>query len=235
MLTDATGVRERLWLLAHDDAYPTDIRTQIDVRALGIGLVAAALADLLAHNLIQIRGGMIYPLAGGMEPTSDLIAAGILAAIREDGASRLTDVLRGARADISGVRLNPYVGVYQRTRAALVATGVLIEHRRTLRPTRYRLADRHTIARHRNHFNSRLVRQHIDSDSGTDCLCAFVWALNIHRALLMPYPPGEADAILLDITERIPARAGPQHPLTVVPQLARSVRYAVGDLATAAF
>lgn len=235
MPAEASGIRERLWLLAHDDAYPTDIRTQIDVRALGIGLVAAALTDLMLQNMIQIHEGRIYPLVSTKDPTGDLIAAGILATIREDGASRLTEVLRGARAEVSGARFNPYVGVYQRTRAALVATGVLIEHRRTLRPTRYRLAARDTIARHRSHFNARLVHHRTDADSGTDCLCALVWALNIHRALLMPYSPGEADEILLYITERIPARAGPHHPLTIVPQLARSVRHAVGDLATATF
>ncbi len=234
MVQEITGVRERLWLLAHDDQ--RDMRPHVDTRALGIGLVAAALSDLLRHTLITVRQGVIYPAPGRVDSLGgDPIASGILTAIRDDGTSRLADVLRGARADTAGTTFNPYLRVYERTQAALVATGTLVEHRRTLRPTQYLLADPHIAAWHRSQFNTRLVHHTGGADLATDSLCALIWALNLHRMLLMPYPPGEAQGILLDITERIPARAGPDTPAAVIPQLARSVRRAVGDLATATF
>jgi Amino acid permease len=109
------------------------------------------------------------------------------------------------------------------------------KHRRTLRSTQYLLADPNIVAWHRSQFNHRLVYYDSGADLATDSLCALIWALNIHRTLLMPYTAGEAEAILLGITERIPARVGPGNSAAVLPQLARSVRRAVGDLATAAF
>lgn len=234
MVQEITGVRERLWLLAHDDQ--RDMRPHVDTRALGIGLVAAALSDLLRHNLITVRQGVIYPAPGRDDPLGgDPIAASILTAIRDDGTSRLADVLRGARADTAGTTFNPYLRVYERTQAALVAIGTLVEHRRTLRPTQFRLADPHIVAWRRSQFNTRLVHHTSGADLPTDSLCALIWALNLHRMLLMPYSAGEAEVILLDITERIPARAGPGTPAAVIPQLARGVRRAVGDLATATF
>ena len=234
MVKEITGVRERLWLLAHDDG--RDMRPHVDTRALGIGLVAAALSDLLAQNLIDMRQGLIHPLPGRNDSTGgDLIASSILTALREDGTSRLADVLRGARAETSGTSFNPYLRVYRRTQAALVATGTLIEHRRTLRPNRCLLTDPNIGARQRSQFNTRLVYHQSEADLATDSLCALVWALNIHRVLLMPYSAAEADGILLEIAERIPARAGPGNPAAAIPQLARSVRRTVGDLATAAF
>ncbi|BCJ55318.1 hypothetical protein Asp14428_67930 [Actinoplanes sp. NBRC 14428] len=235
MLPAARGVRERLWLLAHDDGDETGLRPHLDVRALSIGLVAASLTDLLLQGMAAVHEGRVHAIGRGPDPAGDLIASGILTAIRAEGPCRLSEILRGARADAVSARFNPYLRLYSRTRATLVAAGVLIEHRRTLRPTRYRLCEPDTIARHRSQFNHRLVYHRRQSDPGTDCLCALVWALNIHRALLTPYTPGEADAILSGITGRIPARIGPGAPLAGVPELARGVRDAVGDLATAAF
>ena len=228
-----TDVRNRLWLIAHDDE--RDMRPYVDVRALNIGLVAATLTDLLLHRLIEIHHGLIEPKPCRIDPPLDLITYGILTTIRGDGTARLADVLRGARADTAGSRYNPYLRVYHRTRAELLTTGILTDHRRPLRPTQYRLTDPHTTAQHRSHFNSRLVHDRGEADLATDCLCALIWALNIHRALLMPYPPSEADTILHAITERIPTRARPDAPTAVIPHLAHSVRRAVGDLATAAF
>lgn len=228
-----TGVRDRLWLLAHDDE--RDMRPYVDVRALNIGLVAATLTDLLLDELIEIREGLIHPTAGSTDPPLDLIAYGILTTIRDDGTAGLADVMRGARADTSGSRFNPYLRLYQRTRADLVTIGILTDHRRALRPAQYRLADPYTTARLRGLFNYRLVYHRGEADLATDSLYALIWALNLHRALTMPYPSSEADPILYDITERIPARAGPTSPLSAVPQLAFGVRRAVGDLATSAF
>lgn len=73
------------------------------------------------------------------------------------------------------------------------------------------------------------------ADLAADSPCALIWALKLHRMLLMSYSAGEAEAILLGITERSPARVGTGTPAAVIPQLARGVRRAVGDLATATF
>jgi len=57
-----SSVRERLWLLAHDEY--NDMRPRINVRALDIGLAAATLVDLLLWEHIKVAGGLIYGNAG---------------------------------------------------------------------------------------------------------------------------------------------------------------------------
>lgn len=227
---DFSRVRDQLWLLAHDDR---DLHPHVDTRALDIGLAAAVLADLLLHRLITVRAGQVALVPGPVGPSSDdPIAASVLTAIGNFGTVRVADILRCARGRS---RNNPYSGLYLRTRAVLVTCGVLEEHRRPLRSTHYELFDPTLIEGYRDGFVRRLVHHRDDADPALDCVCAVIWALNIHRMLFMPYSADEAEQILRDIVGRISTASGPRKAPAAIPGLAQSVRRAVGDLATAAF
>jgi hypothetical protein len=230
---DFPSVRDRLWLLAHDE--DNGLRPLIDVRALDIGLVGATLADLLLGEHIQIRQGCLYPHARHREAVLDPIATGILSGITVGPGLRLTDVFRSARAETSAQVLNPFQRVYERTVAALVSCGALLAERRVLRSTRYRPADPHLLSSVRAQFTRRLAFPHDPPDPAVDSLCALAWVLNLHSALLTPFSTSEADTILAGIVAQILARARRDSPLTVLPDLAQGVRLAVGDLATAPF
>lgn len=228
-----TSVRDRLWLLAHDDRY--DLRPWLDVRALNIGLAAATLIDLLIQDRIHVDQGRIFVRHANTSPVGDLIAADIFNAISEEHAPRLAEVIRGARADVLDEGHNPYQRLYERTLAALVAAGHLLEHRRRLRSTRYTLSDSHLISTVRNEVNYRLVYPRRPGSASIDCLCALAFALNLHQIVPLPLDVGEAERVLTAITESIPKHAGPDSGLTVLPHLVQVVRHTVGDLATAPF
>lgn len=234
MSSRTISVRERLWLLGHDEHY--DLRPHIDVRALGIGLAAAALVDLLMQNHIRVDHGLIFRTPDPQGTPADLIAREILSSLETGPAPRVAEVLREARTDLVDDVHTPYQRLYERTRAGLVAAGFLREQHRRLRSTRYYLSESGELLLDRGRLSHRVsMYPRVRTDLATDSLIALVWALNLHRRLPMSYSASEADPILRHITEQIPHCAGPGSPLTVVPQLARLVRTTVGDLATAAF
>jgi hypothetical protein len=235
MTRHVSSVRDRLWLLAHDEHY--DLRPLVDVRALGIGLVAATLTDLLLQDRIYVQRGLIYLNRRHTGPAADPIAADILSAIAENPAPRIADVVRGARPDVLDDGHNPYQRLYDRTIAGLVVAGHLLEQHRKLRNTRLQFADPNLVTSIRADLRARLVTYHSRGqlDPATDCLCALVLALNLHSVLVLPFTTGEAEQILVEITGGIPARAGRGSPLSIVPLLVQIVRNAVGDLATAPF
>lgn len=223
-----TGMREQLWLLAHDHR---DLSPLIDVRALAIGLAAAVLTDLVQQRRITIQGDTIQ-LADEPGPADDPITADILAALHVTPAPSLRDVLHAARPDLPEDPRNPFQRLHKRT----VAADILVEQRRTFRATRYDLVDPSLASWTRGQFNRRLVYSDGPADDlNTDVLCALAWALNLHHKLLMPFNAAEASPILLSITDRIPKRAGKSSALTIMPHLARTIRHTIGDLATAAF
>ncbi|WIM95744.1 GPP34 family phosphoprotein [Actinoplanes oblitus] len=234
MVRRISSLREKVWLLAHDEQ--NDLRPLIDVRALGIGLAAATLTDLLLQDRIYVKHGLIHTNRERTGPAADPIATDILAAITEEPAPRIAEVVRGARVDLVDDGNNPYQRLHERTLAGLVAGGHLLEQHRRLRSTRYQLADSHLVTSIRADLRSQLVRHPRGKcDPAMDCLCALVLSLNLHSTMVFPFSTEEAEPILLDITGRIPARAGKDAPLTILPHLVQVVRYAVGDLATAAF
>ncbi|GIE93879.1 GPP34 family phosphoprotein [Paractinoplanes rishiriensis] len=229
-----TGVRDQLWLLAHDERY-TPLRLMIDVRALNIGLVAATLTDLLLADRIHIAAGRIYITDESRELVPDPVGAAIQIAIGAAHAPLLTSVLRGARADWYGDEPNPYQEVYQRTRAVLIAAGHLREERRRLRSSCYHLRNQELISTIRGRLNHRLVYLDRPADATTDCLCALILSLRLHGSLMTPYDAAEIEHILSGITNSIPLRAGKESPLLAVPDLAQAVSDTIGDLATAPF
>lgn len=229
---DFPSVRDRLWLLAHEES---GLHPLIDVRALDIGLTGAALADLLLSEHIEIRRGFLYPYGRHHEEVTDPIASGILGAIHAGAGLGLPEVFRSARAEPSSGPWRAFQQVYARTVAELVASGGLLTERRVLRGTRYLPADPQLLSSVRAQFNRRLAFLHDSPDPAMDSLCALVWALNLHSGLRMPFNTSEADEILTSIVNQIPLRARPPSPLAMLPELAEGVRHAVGDLATAPF
>jgi hypothetical protein len=234
MARQPSSVRERLWLLAHDEY--NDMRPRINVRVLDIGLAAAALVDLLLWDRITVDGGLIHWNADNRGTVGDPIARDMLRVIAAGPAPRLAEVLHEARAELLGGAPSPFQDLYQHTRAVLVAGGYLAEQRRRLWGTRYTLADSTLIFSIRGQLNYVLALHPRRSASlANDCLIALVWALELHSRLPMPYSTSEAEPILSAITGDIPRHAGEGSPVTVVPHLVQLVRHAVGDLATAAF
>ncbi|WP_067504521.1 GPP34 family phosphoprotein [Actinoplanes sp. TFC3] len=228
-------LRERLWLLAHDDR--TDLQLLLPVGSLSIGLMAATLTDLLLTERITLDEGYLYPTrAGNRQTPADLdpVTAGVLHAITID-QPRLAELLRAASADLAAGEHHPYVRLYQRTQAALVAAGLVVEHRRTLRPSRYRLADPSALSWNKGQLNHRLVYHYRTGDPAIDSLCALVAALNLQAVLVTPYSSTEAAQVLRQIVHDLGEHAPTGSPLTAVPQLVTAVREAVGDLATAIF
>ena len=231
---DFPSVRERLWLLAHED--DNGLRPLVDVRAMDIGLTGAAIADLLLSDHIEVREGYLYPHGRHREDITDPIASDILAVITAGGPPLwLPEVFRSARAETSAGAWRPFQRLYARTVRELVASGGLLAQQRLLRSARYLPADSALLSSVRAQFNRRLAFFHDPADPSVDSLCALAWALNLHSGLAMPYSTGEADEILIKIVSEIPARVREGSPLVSLPELAAGVRYAVGDLATAAF
>ena len=227
-------VRERLWLLAHDDR--RDLEPRLHSSVLEIGLIAATLVDLLLADRIVVAGGYVYRGAPGHRRTApavlDPITAGVLESVTEE-TPRLTDMLRAGNADPPAGEHHPYVRLYQRTHAALVAAGIIVEQRRKLRASRFQLADPAGLAWNKRQISHRLVCHDRPGGTTIDGLCALVGALNLHTTLVTPYEPHEAGQILHTITQQIPARPGPTSPLAVIPHLPDRVRDAVGGLAAA--
>ncbi len=214
------GVRERLWVLAHDEK--REMRPLIDVRALSIGLTAATITDLLLQHRVTVQHGRVHVTGRDPKPAEDPVADSVLRFVQDQHRPFVRDMLR-----------DPGLRLYQRTQAALIAAGVLIEERRRFRSPRL-ILDNATATWIRGEMTRRFFRTE-PVDLVTDSLCALTWALNLHRTLVLAYDPAEADTILRAITEDIPVRAGPGSRLAAVPYLANGVREAVGDLATAAF
>jgi Golgi phosphoprotein 3 GPP34 len=237
-LAEITTVRERLWLLAHDQDRSLQLR--MNLAALEVGLMGATMIDLLLAGLIRIDGDSIrstrpWPSnavsrSGALDP----ITAGVCKAFTDGPPPKLLDVLWAPNVELDDGR-HPYARLYQRTRAALIAHGLVVQHQQRFRSTRYELADPRSVTWHRSNFFHRLVYFERESDALTDCLCALVWALDLHEAMVTPYEPSQARDVLWRITEQLPARAGPTSALACVPQLAVSIRCVVGDIATAAF
>lgn len=229
MVPPITSVRDRLWLLAHDER--RNLRPCIDVRALAVGLTGATLIDLLLQDRIHVQQGLIHPRGRHNGPIGDPVCAALEHAIgsgrnRESHdpqlAPRLIDVLR-----------DPSLRMYDRTVGMLIAAGILVDERRR-RGAQYRLDPADINQWLRSQFIRALFRP-VESDATLDSLCALVRALNLHSTLVLPYSTEEADALLRRITNRIPERTGPASPLAVIPHLATQVHHTIGDLATAAF
>jgi hypothetical protein len=227
MARDLSSVRDRLWLLVHDE----DVRPLATPGAIGVSLVAATLSDLLLQGRIRVEQGRIYPITGRTDPAAEPFSTEFLQVLAEERLPRLAEVLRGVRIDLRSDPHDLYRWVYEHTRSGLVEAGLLHQQRRAVRGNRYQLAERELISSIREQVNGRVRHPHDPADLTLDVLCALAWALDLHTILSMPCTAHEADRSLRDITERIPGRAGPGSPLAILPHLIPLVRRTVADLA----
>ncbi len=216
---DRTYVREQLFLLAHDEEHK--FRLRIHAPALGIGLAGAALVDLLIAERIHLTGGRIfisnhYDRSSTQDPVNDYV----LNLLRSRPAVPLLELLKG---------LGP--AMYERTRGALIADGVLAETGRWRR--HHTLLTPSAVIRVRAKARRR-VDGHGDADIHTDALCALVSALNLHGALLFWQTRAEVEPRLQGITADIPRLAARGSPVIAIPDISAAVQRAVGDISTAA-
>ncbi|RSM40627.1 hypothetical protein DMB66_56985, partial [Actinoplanes sp. ATCC 53533] len=137
MARDLSSVRDRLWLLVHDE----DVRPLATPGAIGVSLVAATLSDLLLQGRIRVEQGRIYPITGRTDPAAEPFSTEFLQVLAEERIPRLAEVLRGVRIDLRNEPHDLYRWVYEHTRSGLVEAGLLHQQRRAVRGSRYQLAE----------------------------------------------------------------------------------------------
>ncbi|MGN9920402.1 GOLPH3/VPS74 family protein [Micromonospora palomenae] len=215
-------LRDELYLLAHDDDTG---EIHLHQRALALGLAGAVLIDLFLAGRIHLgpRDG-VRPATDQRirlhtdTPVGDLIADSALTSIRH-AAPPLRMWLRTSSTDM-----------YDRTRAGLVAAGILRQHSRRrlgglLRADTYQATDNKwaIVARSRLRY---LVAGREQPDNHTAALAGLTAVL------------GLADRLYLDqdtaaVTQHLTAVAG-QH-YQAVQDITAAVDVTIGDLATATY
>lgn len=234
---------EHLFLLAHDDA--RSMRPQIDVRAIGVGLAAAALTDLLIARRIHIVNGSAYPIDRRSRPIVDNGYRGVRTGHRHDRESTDDPITDQVLTVIANLRHAPGLhlllrdlgpDLYTPTRQALVTKRVISAERRWGR-TRHELAQISSTAWIRQEVRDRIHGRQKD-DVHTDALCALVWALNVQHCLLMDLTRTQIDELLRGVMYRIPeliSWSDPDAPAVAIPEIADAVRTAVAGLATSPY
>ncbi|MEV5695185.1 GOLPH3/VPS74 family protein [Micromonospora globbae] len=216
-------LRDELFLLGHDDDTGT---LHIHRHALALGLAGAVLIDLFLAGRITLDPNDDRPAGERWlrlhtdQPVGDLIADTAIAAIRYGRTAPPVKVfLRGFADDL-----------YERTRAGLVAAGILRQvTRRRLgglaRTDTYLPTDTKwpVVARARLRYLAT-GREH--PDNHTAALAGLVAALGLTAHLYL-----DDDTTVL--TERLKAIAGQHH--RSVWDITAAVDAAVGDLATATY
>jgi Golgi phosphoprotein 3 (GPP34) len=230
------SVRQRLWLLGHDDRH--DLERLVDGRALQIGLMAATLIDLMLGGHIYLDSGWVCRdyRPGEARTTPDPIAAAVRYQITAEHGVPVIDLLRSASADPDEPQPHLYARLYERTVAELVDAGILLERQRTFRRAGYLAADQDDLRAHSGLLKNRLVFYPSErNDLSIDCLCALAWALGLHATLVAAHDHARTECILRGITEGLAAVERPYSVVAAVPYLADCVRGLVGDLASVPF
>jgi len=213
---DPPSVRERLFLIAHDE--DKNFRPRLHLPALGIGLAGAAVIDLLIANRVRITDGRA-DLTDYFDhsTTGDPVTDHVLRAVRA-----LTP-----RPPLPALLTLLGPDLYERTLGQLVAAGVLLRAGRRLRAV-YRPADIATLVRIRGKVRYRLNGDQ-DNNVVTDALCAVVSALQLHDCLLFFLSTGEIEALMRPVIQRIPKLAADQASLAAIPDVAVAVQHAAAD------
>jgi hypothetical protein len=216
-------VREQLYLLAHDDAQ--SMRPHVHVPAIGVGLAAAALIDLLIDQHVHIINGTAYVIPRrGQAPELDPITEYVLRII---GNLRHSPGLHLLLRDLGPT-------LYTQTGEALITRGILTAGRRWGR-TRRELARLRSSSWIRQSLRYRITGRD-QPDLPIDALCALTWALGLDGALLMELSRTEIDELLRGVMNRIPELLPrPDLPAAAIPQVADAVRTAVAGLATSPY
>ncbi|GIF13650.1 GOLPH3/VPS74 family protein [Actinoplanes teichomyceticus] len=220
---DPTLVREQFFLLAHDET--RHMRPRLHLPALAAGLAGATVMDLLIAGRVAVASGAVHPDRFQRDLTGDPVTDDALALILQVvPAPPLPELIRTVAP-----------GVYERTAAALIHKGVLVQGppRRWRRGRGYEIADEGIVVRIRAKAGYRIAGRDAPSP-GADCLCALVAALGLHRAL-MRGERAEVDPLLQRVVREM-AESGrrARHPVGGAPAVAAAVLGVVQDLATSA-
>ncbi|MEV1333172.1 GPP34 family phosphoprotein [Micromonospora costi] len=217
-------LRDELFLLGHNDDTG---QPHVHRQALALGLAGAVLIDLFLAGRITLDPNDDTRPAGERwlrlysdQPVGDLIADTALAAVRHGRTAPLVRTFLRSFAD----------DLYERTRAGLVAAGILRQHtRRRLgglaRSDTYLATDSKwaVVARARLRY---LAAGREQPDNHTAALAGLVATLGLTTHLYL-------DDDSAAVTARLEAIAGQHH--RSVRDITAAVDAAVGDLATAAY
>ncbi|AEV83574.1 hypothetical protein ACWT_2867 [Actinoplanes sp. SE50] len=219
---DPTLVREQLFILAHDET--RHMRPRLHVPALSAGLAGATVMDLLIAQRVMIESGTVQPDWYQRETTFDPVTDDVLALIMQKAPGPALPGLIRAIAP----------SMYERTAAALIHKGVLLESpARRWRKKEYEIAEEGISVRVRAKVGYRLDGRDGPSPDA-DCLCTLVSALGLHAALLRG-TRAELEPLMQRISRDLPDRARPtRHPIGGAPAVAAAVLALVQDLATSA-
>jgi hypothetical protein len=200
------------------------MRPRLHVPALAAGLAGATVMDLLIAQRIMIESGTAVPDRYQRETTGDPVSDDVLAIIMDKTPGPPLPVLIRATAP----------GLYERTTAALVHRGLLVEGApRRWRKKEYQLADEGVAVRVRAKAGYRIDGRDGPSPDA-DCLCGLVSALGLHGALLRG-TRAEVEPLLRQVMRELPERARPsRHPVGQAPAVAAAVLGVVQDMATSA-
>ncbi|WP_033342062.1 GPP34 family phosphoprotein [Catenuloplanes japonicus] len=121
--------------------------------------------------------------------------------------------------------------MYDRTQAALIATGTIREHRRRFRRTGHRLNDPHAVGAPRAALRSLVLatsaRRNFTRRPGTDALAALVNAVHLYPPLYLDFSDAEIRGLLNLNTRGIATRARPGAAAHAIPYIAGCVEDAV--------
>jgi hypothetical protein len=229
-------VRDALFLLAHDEY--RGFRTRLHPAVLDLGLAAAVLSDLVLLDRVGLAAsGYVYVTAHAA--AGDVVTQGgletLIAAGREVNRAPGTNEQNGSAAPSGGMLsvlgamdvLAP--DLTSRTRALLVASGVLAIERRRFGRTRYGPSGDGVMAG--AWMPARRVIQDGQSDEVGLALCALVQALGLHDALYLD-DRARLDPQLTAVVEALRAAEPPYSDLATI---ADTLRGAVEERAVAVY
>ncbi|MBN1173609.1 MAG: GPP34 family phosphoprotein [Micromonosporaceae bacterium] len=224
-MTSAFSVRDRLFLLAHDDF--RGFRPYLHQPTLAVGLAGAALVDLMMAERIHLHGQhALISDPYDTRPAPDPIGDHTLATIRppydpRTGMPQLKDLILALASDM-----------YQRTQGLLVAAGVLTRVRRRLGRVHHQPTDPAIVTRIRGGPRTAVQGTAETSTIQIDALCALLRVLHLHDTLYLGTTQ-ETEARLRHITARL--RRNAHGHAAGIPAVIEAVDAGVGDLTVATY
>ncbi|WIM99430.1 GPP34 family phosphoprotein [Actinoplanes oblitus] len=218
---DPTLVREQFYLLAHDET--RQMRPHLHLPALSAGLAGATVMDLLIAQRVTVESGSLRPDWYQRSSTGDPITDDVLALIMQAAPGPPLPVLIRAASG----------GLYERTTAALVHKGVIVEGppRRWRKGREYAIAHEGIAVRARARVGYRMEGRDGPSPEA-DSLCTLVSALNLH-AVLVRGTRSEVEPLLQRVIRDLPENAA-GHPIGEAAAVAAAVLKVIQDMATSA-
>lgn len=221
-----TTVRDRLFLLAHDEDH--DLAPHVRPELLDFGLAGATLIDLLLGGWIEVYDGTIR-LTDTTGLPGDVIADQTLQHL----------ITRERPPPVRDVLYENSPTMYARTRATLIADGTIRRHRRRFRSPVHRLSDPRAagVARAvvRDVVLTTAQRKRRTPQAGTDALAALVNAVHLYPQLYLGMRDAQIRSLLNLNTRAITIRAPSGAPARAIPFIAGCVEDAVAEHAVAVF